>query len=294
MTEETTYPTEHHEHSQTDTVKGYIQLGFVIVFIVAAFVISGLLNVTKKPIRQQEIAQRTLMVEAAQVVPGPHRVAFSATGMVKPRASVTITPEVSGRIVSVNDNVFAGGVFNTGELLFQIEPTDYQLEVKRLEATVAEAVTAYNLEEAESDLAKQEWKQLHGKKAIPDLVARKPQMEQAWAQLQSARAQLENATLDLERTVYAFPFQGRIIDSDLSLGQYVTASQSYGTAYEMKELEIQASIDQKSLSWLMAAPNPDITVTTHYQASKPRSRGCLNAARQSWKAQPVWRRSLLA
>ncbi len=248
-----------------DKYKGYAQLGGVILFILFGIAVSGILHVTKEPLRQKKIEQRPLMVSATYIEQGEYPIQFSASGLVKARADVNIVPEISGRVVSVNDNVFVGGTFEAGELLFQIEPTDYQLEVKRLQALVAQAQTAYNIEEAESNLALAEWQQINGDKKPPYLVARKPQMEEALATLQSAQAQLDNALLDLERTVFSLPFRGRIMDSNISIGQYVSMGQSYGRSYELEELEIQSSISPMKLSWLLRADAPQIKIKTHYK-----------------------------
>src|SRR5690606_3237290 len=110
-----------------------------------------------------------------------------------------IVPEVSGRVVFVHAAFFEGGQFAAGEVLFKIDPRDFELEVARREAEVARAQTVLELAEAESSAALGEWKQIHGKRPAPDLVARKPQMAEAAATLKSARAQLEEAKLRLER-----------------------------------------------------------------------------------------------
>lgn len=260
---------------KVDKIKGFIQLAFVIAFIVGSFIASALLGVSKAPLREKEVPTRSLMVEAIQVTPGRHQITFSTTGLLKARTEVDISPEVSGRIITANDNAFSGGTFEAGELLFQIEPADYQLAVKNLEATVAQARTAYALEQAESKIALAEWTQLQGDKPAPALVARKPQLAEALATLKAAEAQLQEATLDLERTVFSLPFKGRIVSSTIGKGQYVSTGQSYGTAYALNDLEIQASLDQKNLAWLQEASAPEITITTTYKGEDHDYKGVL-------------------
>ena len=185
------------------------------------------------------------------------------------------------KVISVNENAFAGGTFEAGELLFQIEPKDYQLALRDAEAAVAQASAAYDIEVAESKLAIAEWQQIQGDRLAPALVARKPQLNEAKATLRAAQAQLSDATLDLERTVYSLPFKGRIVSSSLTSGQLLTTGQSYGTAYDMKTLEIQASLDEQKLSWLMETPDPHITVTTTYQGQEHRFKGALKRGASS-------------
>lgn len=261
-------------------VKGYAQLAGVILFIMLAFGISFSLKVTQTPLREDATPERQLMVEALPVIPGTHPIRFTATGLIKAKAPIDITPEVSGRIIGINDNVFAGGRFEAGELLFQIDPTDYQLEVRRLEAMVAEAQTAYDIEQTESEMAKAEWVQIHGKKRkAPDLVLRKPQMEEAQAALEAAKAQLQKAHIDLERTVFSLPFKGRMTHANLSEGQYVSTGQAYGQAYDVQSLEVETSLNDTKLGWLMSAgkngQTPHITITAQHQGQKLTFQGIL-------------------
>ena len=82
---------------------------------------------------------------------------------------------------------------------------------------MAQAQTAYNLQQAEADAALQDWKQLRGDQEVPDLVARKPQMAEALANLNAAKASLATARLNLDRATFELPFDGRVVSSSWAL-----------------------------------------------------------------------------
>lgn len=231
-------------------VQGYIQLIFVIIFIVGSISLSKYLEFQKPKVQEAEGGERKLYVKAQKFVPQNYQVKFEATGNVSTRAEIDITPQVSGRVVMVNDSFFEGGDFKAGETLFKIEPLDFELNVKKLEAEIMKAKTAYNIEKAQSDAAWEEWQMLNKDKAIPELVARIPQLEEAKANLESAKAQLEEARLDLKRANFSLPFSGSILTGNLEIGDYVTAGQSYGTAFDKKNLEVNISIDNDKLNFL--------------------------------------------
>lgn len=249
----------------SDKTKGLLQLVVVIAFVFASFIGSALLQVNKDKPQQRSGETRKLYVQTVTAAPGPYQIQFETTGLVGARADVNLTPQVSGRVIAVNDNVFAGGSFEADDILFEINPLDFELEVQRLEAAVAQARTAFNLEEAEGEAALAEWKILNGDKPAPALVARKPQRDEAWANLKSAKAQLENARLDLERTQFSFPYAGRVLSSNLEIGQYVTSGQSYGSAFNLSSLEVQASLEDQQLKWLYGNRKPDITISIKIQ-----------------------------
>ena len=248
----------------SDKTKGFIQLAFVAMFIIGAFAISGLLASVQPEIGKSVSGDRTLVVETKEISPGPYRIAFSTTGAVQTRGTVNIVPEVSGRVIDVNEQFFEGGIFAAGDVLFQIEPLDFKLDVERLEAEVARAKTSLDLAAAESEAALAEWKQFNANKAAPDLVARKPQLAEARAALKAAQAQLKDAKLNLERTSFLLPFDGRVLSSSLEKGQYVVAGQSYGSVFGLDSLEVKSSLEDQKLEWLLGAQNLDIKITaTH-------------------------------
>ena len=235
-----------------------------MVFIAASFAISGLLKSDRTPTGANSASERGLFVETQEITPGPYLIAFETTGSVEARANVSIVPQVSGRVITVHEEFFEGGAFEAGTVLFEIEPRDFELEVQRVKAEIAQASTNFSLEQAEGKAAVAEWKQLNGDKKVPRLVARKPQIDEAWAALKAAKAQLENAELNLERTQFTLPFTGRVLFTNLEQGQYVAAGQSYGEAFDVGTLEVVSSLKDQQLEWLLNAEKPDVLITTRF------------------------------
>ncbi len=269
----------------SDKTKGFIQLFFVILFIAGSFGVSALLGAIKPDVGKSVNSERTLFVETKDISPTTYRIEFDTTGTVETRGTVNIVPEVSGRIISVSDQFFEGGMFEAGEILFQIEPLDFELEVRRLEAEVARANTSLDLAKAEAKASLSEWQQINGNKAAPDLVARKPQLQEARANLKAAQAQLEDARLNLDRASFSLPFNGRVLNSSLEAGQYVMAGQSYGQVFGLETLEVISSLDGQKLEWLLDAPNPEITISANYLGKTLTYEGYLKRSASSLDAQ---------
>jgi len=246
-------------------VAGIIQLVLVVVFIIGSFFISATLKSNKKEVVRHTSEARVLFAKTKLISPAPYQINFETTGVVAARSDISISPQISGNVVAVNDVFFEGGRFEAGEVLFEIEPLDFELEIRRLQSSVAQARTAFNLEEAESAAAAEEWEQINGDRPVPALVARKPQKAAAWANLKAAKAQLENAQLDLDRTKFSLPFAGRVLSANIEAGQFVSAGQSYGSVYDTKNLEVQVSLNDDQLNWLMQSEmseqDSDIRIT---------------------------------
>jgi multidrug efflux pump subunit AcrA (membrane-fusion protein) len=97
----------------------------------------GLLALRKPP-AQAEISEKALRVEVAALQPQDVPVLMTGYGEVKAIDQVAVVPEVAGQIVEVHPRLKAGEVIPAGEVLFRINPADYEAAVKRAEGTVAQ------------------------------------------------------------------------------------------------------------------------------------------------------------
>lgn len=252
-----------------DRRQGYLILALVILFIAGAFLASRYLaSMQTTPPPERETAERALPVQTAEVRPGDYRLRFSTTGTVQARALTDIVPQVSGKVVSVDESAFSGGRITPETLLFAIEKEDYRLAVERMRAEVARAETQLRLRRADTRASVEEWRELGFDTPIPPLVAKRPQLDEAKAVLRSAKAQLETARLNLSRTEFRLPFTGRVTEFRMEEGQYVVAGQSYGRAYRVASLEIDLPLESRRLAWLLEADEPEITVTAGYLGEK--------------------------
>lgn len=248
----------------SNNVKGFIQFILVLGFVAFSFFASYLLQSQKPTVQEKGDQDRRVFVETKDVTPGEYRIEFQTTGTIKALTEIDVVPQVSGEIVFVDPQFFRGGSFSKGHIVFEIDPRDYELEVERLEAEVARTQTALTLEQAEGEAALIEWKQINGKRSAPDLVARKPQMAEAEANLKAAQAQLKKSKLDLERTKITLPFDGKVLSSIVSEGLFVNSGQSVAQVFNINDLEVQVSLNEQQLKWFLAEDSLDISITASY------------------------------
>ena len=172
---------------------------------------------------------------------------IATTGSVNVRNHVALTPQITGRVAAVSPNLRAGGSFAAGEELFVIETSDFELAVEQAAADVASAESTLLLRQAEGDAARSNYAILHPGEAVPPLVARVPQIEQAKAQLASARARSKVAALELSRTRFSLPFAGRVTEAAAEVGQVLTKGQSFGRAFALDAVEAVGFIGEDDL-----------------------------------------------
>ena len=119
--------------------------------------------------------------------------------------SVTVTPQVSGRIVE--RNFTDGENLAKGQLLFVIDPRPFQAQVDSAKANLAQARAALDL--AKIQFARDE--QVIGTRAISqqDYDTKKNTVDVNQAQVDAAAAALETAKLNLEYCFVHSPINGR-------------------------------------------------------------------------------------
>lgn len=216
-------------------------VGSLIVIVVA----------TSKPRPQeQEITKLPRLVRVVDAGVSDQEVFVESQGSVMSRVAITLQPEVSGRIVHVSEQFVSGGYFKKGDVLVRIDPRDWELNVIRAEARVAEAQQNFARADAEAEHARREWAELgNGKEANP-LVLHEPQLKDARAKLKSAQADLADARLDLERTEIKAPFDGRIKSRYGDIGQVVGVRENIAEIFATDLAEIRLPLADRDVALL--------------------------------------------
>jgi len=226
-------------------LKIVIPIVVLIAGIAAAVVIT---SARKAPPRVDRPALGPL-VEVLPVEVTDVPVVVSGHGEVVARVSVDIVPQVAGKVVSTHPSLVAGGFFKRGEVLIEIDPRDYELAVERAQAAVARAKVSLEREQAEAEVAREEWNGLHPDEEPTALVVRDPQIRQAEAEYAAAEADLSIANLNLERTRLSLPFDGVVVSESVDVGQFVGNGSRLATVYGTDMVEVRVPLDSREMAW---------------------------------------------
>jgi membrane fusion protein, multidrug efflux system len=173
-------------------------------------------------------------VDLAMVVTGGVSEAIKAVGTLQAKESVTIRPEIGGRVTRV---LFQNGQqVDKGAVLFMLEDAELKAQVAQTEAELQMARSGY-----------QRMKQLgfEGNQFVSQ-----EQIDQAANKLKMAEASQSLYATRLEKTKMRAPFSGHMGIRRVSPGEYVEPGQALVTLEDMEILNIDFKIPQTFLSRL--------------------------------------------
>lgn len=226
-------------------LKTFLSFMVVTVVTIALFLIMAQM---KPEIETKDEIDIIPTVKTILINPIDYVIPINSEGMVSPKTRIASSAEVSGRIIEVSSEFVNGGTFEEGHVLLRIDPKDYELAITKAKANVSAQLAQLDLEQAKSDLARDDW-QKYGKKGTPSaLNLNLPQVASAKAALAGAKADLLLAQRNLEKTTIIAPFDGVILSKNVDIGQFVTVGTVLSTMASTEVAEIRVPLSDQQLN----------------------------------------------
>jgi RND family efflux transporter MFP subunit len=223
-----------------------------LIFVIGVVGLALLLSISLRPDASGPTpAARSADVAVSVMTPvaTPFRPSVRLNGVVQARTVTRVIPQVTGRVIKVSPAFRPGASVARGEVLFVIDPSDYELAVERTLAEIEAARSELTRLEAEAAAEREIWRGQFPDRQIPDLIARVPQIAASKARIRSGEAAREAAELALNRTTVRAPFDARILETELDVGQVVGTNVAVGSMFSIDSLEIvvPVSAEQRRL-----------------------------------------------
>ena len=254
------------------------------IAIVALAAVIVVVLVVSRPV--VETAPRPIApppVRVLTVAPTSLELRVRSQGSVVPVTEADLVSEVAGAIVWVAESFEAGGFFDAGDVLLRLDRRDYELVVASARASVAQARVALTREQAEAEVAREEWEDLGELGEPGPLVLREPQLDEARARVEAALANQARADLDLSRTAIRAPFAGRLRAKRVDRGEFVNRGAPLATIYSVDAAEVTLPVPDSELAFL------DLPLGTELAGAGPRVllRAQFAGGRHEWEARIV-------
>ena len=238
-----------------------------------------LLIVTAPEVESVAPEQVVPMVRAIDTRPGDVVMQVRSQGTVAPRTESALVPEVSGPVVWVSPALVSGGFFREGEPLLRIDARDYEAALARARADVARAEG--EAEHAVAELRRQEGLANRSANSASQLSNARRARRVADAALEAARVSAEQAERDVRRTEIVAPFEGRVRDEQVDVGQFVARGATVGTIYATDFAEIRLPLADRQLAYLdlpgvdaaAGVEGPVVTLSANFAGAEHRWMG---------------------
>ena len=178
-------------------------------------------------------------------------------GVVRAHNEASLTAQVSGKVKSIEPELQDGAFFKEGDVLLVLDPEDLAAAIVAADADLARAEVAHAQELARGKQAKLNWEDLGYKDEPNELVLRLPQLRESQANVDAGKAAVQRAKRDLERAVVRAPFDGRVLQRSVSLGQSVTSSTVLAVIFNTDFVEVRLPIAYRQLASLNLPESQD-------------------------------------
>ena len=213
----------------------------------AGALVVALLVATRPEVAVQEVPEAAPLVRVVEARPQAWQYKVRSQGTVQPRTESELVPQVSGEVEWISPSLVSGGFFAEEEPLVRIDTADYRVERESARAALARARSEF--ERAETEIGRQ--RTLIEKGVASQ--ARFDDAENAWrvaeAALREARVRLERAERDLARTEIRAPYEGRVRNERVDVGQFVSRGSSIATLYAVDYAEVSLPVPDRELRY---------------------------------------------
>lgn len=208
--------------------------------------------------------------------------AISVTGSLNPDETITVTPEVSGRILAINTDF--GRTVRKGDVVAQIDRTEYQIQLDRTRAALNQALARLGLKSGQEstppsstanirqvqaqledakfkyesaaklvktgDVSQDRFNELekayHARQAAFDSA--QDDLRTMWANVESLKAELKLAEKRLNDTTVRAPFEGAVMQKNVSPGQYIKENSPILTLVKVHPLRLRMDVPESATS----------------------------------------------
>lgn len=210
--------------------------------ILAVAIVIAVLMVNSRPeMVARSVDQPLPQVRVQAISKASLPVTVVAYGNVTAWRELSLTAQVTGRVLWESENFEPGVVVSEGEPLLRIDKTDYELAL----AEARQALASAELSLAEAKALRQ--------------AARETE---AVAMVASARARIAKAQRDLDNTEINAPYNAVIDSQQVEVGQFISSGTQIARILGSDKAEIRLPITAQDIQLIDASSETPVTLTS--------------------------------
>lgn len=223
-------------------MKTILKFSLPLLVLAAALIVATILFKTRPIAEDVTRVIKAPLVTVTNVSGQPMNIPVFTRGTVTPSTEIALVSEVTGQVLELSPNFANGGFFTEGEVLARVDPIEYEVNIKRAEASKAQAYQSM----LQADAERKARKRVGG--GGNAFASYEIQYQQARAQYEAAVAELEAAKMQKARAQIKAPFDGRVLQAALNVGQFLRPGQEMGVIYAVDSAEVRLPLSDLQLS----------------------------------------------
>jgi HlyD family secretion protein len=274
--------------------------------LVTIFVILGLAAIGGYYFFGRGDSGEKAQVTQAAVSQGTILEQVQATGTLEAQRTVTVGPQVSGTILSL-EGVDYNSIVHKGQVVAKLDPSLLQVQVDIQEANIERQQTDIDSQKVQllnDQQTEKRMTELHDKglvnqtdweQAVLNVKTRQAQIDSLEKQLVQAKANLSQAKLNVSYTEVKSPIDGVVVARQVDVGQTVQSSMNvtpfFTIATDLRALKLTAGVDESDIGKIQQGADVTFTVDAYPDQT---FHGTVNSVRLNAQIQsnvvtyPVW------
>ena len=268
-----------------------------VVFLLLAVASSCSRRPGQEPVKAASGGPAPLAVKTAAAATRAFEKSISVTGSLYPDESVNVSSEVPGRVMKIHADF--GQSVRQGQVLAELDPQEYDIQIERGRAAMAQALARLGLEmsntlkapdstpmirqaEAQLEDAKSKFDSAKKLMASGDIApqrytelekayiarqagvdAARDEMRTLWASISALRADLKLLEKRRQDTVVRAPFDAEVGSRAVSPGQYVRDNAVLMTLVKTSPLRLRAEIPESGVAAVKIGTTLTFTTEAH-------------------------------
>lgn len=198
-----------------------------------------------EPPQPKEVLLRSRVEE---IYVGEYPIVVKTHAVVQPHNQVVLNSQVSGMVTKISPSFEVGAYFNKGDVLVEIDPSDYESELSIAESELEAARSEFKL----AKLVEERKLRLIESNAVSqgEVATASASREQAEANIALAETKVEQAKLNLKRTKIVAPFDGRVMSKLIGIGQLAGTNSPLGEVFAIDYVEVRLPISGDQRGYL--------------------------------------------
>lgn len=213
---------------------------------------------------KEEVAEERNLrsVEIMTVGKGEISSAFAYTGKAAPSKEVSVVPTIPGKVINYNYEV--GDRVGQGAVLFTVDATDLQSNMRTLEAN-------YNVAKLGRDNAKSTYE--NNKLLFDEEIISKQEFDQikyayesAEAQLASIQVQIDNLKKNISDCAVTSPMAGVIAARGVERGGFASQAAPAYTVMDLSTIKVEVGVSEQVLNTIHVGDQVSVQMTATSEA----------------------------